>query len=73
MLSRQSRRGQSYLLEICVIFILLSFQGALWQVDEFFRSPAYLCFTAMAVLWGMINVWILSKLPEYSHVKNTHP
>ena len=66
MLSRQSRRGQSYMLEICVVFIMLSFQGALWQVDDFFRSPAYLAFTAMAVIWGGINVWILSKLPEYT-------
>ncbi len=65
MLKRQSRRGQSYLLEICVVFIMLSFQGALWQVDPFFRSPLYLAFTAMAVCWGIANVWLLSKLPAY--------
>jgi hypothetical protein len=66
MLKRQSQRGQSYLLEICVIFIMLSFQGALWQVDAFFRSPMYLAFTTMAVCWGITNVWLLSRLPSYN-------
>lgn len=65
MVRRQSRRGQSYLLEICVVFIMLSFQGALWHVDPFFRSPLYIAFTTMAVVWGATNVWLLSKLPAY--------
>ena len=62
---RQSRRGQSVLLEVCVIFIMLSFQGALWHVDELFRSPFYLSFTLVAVLWGCANIWLLRQYPLF--------
>ncbi len=66
MLRRQSRRGQSYLLEYSNMCIMLSFQGALWFVDPFFRSPVFIAFTAMAVSWGAMNVWILSRLPAHA-------
>jgi len=65
MLRRRSRRGQTVLQPLCVAIIVSGFQGALWFVDDFFRSPEFLAFTAMAVLWSLGNVWLLRTLPAH--------
>lgn len=65
MLRRRSRRGQTVLQPLCVAIIVAGFQGALWYVDDFFRSPEFLGFTAMAVLWSLVNVWLLRTLPAH--------
>ncbi|MYE87218.1 MAG: hypothetical protein F4X31_13380 [Gammaproteobacteria bacterium] len=66
MLRRNSQRGQSTILPICSVFIVGSFQGALWFIDPFFRSPFFLMFTAMGVSWALVNLWMLRRLPAYS-------
>lgn len=65
ILRRDSRRGQSIAQNVCVAFIVLGFQGALWQVDPFFRSAPFVSFTAMAVLWCVGNVWLLRQMPKW--------
>jgi hypothetical protein len=66
ILRRGSRRGQSILQNICVAVIVLGFQGALWQVDEFFRSGPFVAFTVVAVAWSIGNVWLLRRLPFWN-------
>lgn len=65
ILRRRSRRGQSILQEVCVAIIVLSFQGALWNVDAFFRSAPFIAFTLMAVAWSLANVWLLRQMPVW--------
>ncbi len=65
MLRRNSQRGQSVRLPVCSVFIIGSFQGALWFVDEFFRSPYFLMFTAMGISWSLVNIWLIQRLPAY--------
>jgi hypothetical protein len=64
-LRRRSRRGQSPLQPICVVFILLGFQGALWNVDPFFREWPFVTFTFVAVAWSVGAAWLLSTLPRW--------
>lgn len=65
ILRRGTRRGQSMLQDICVALIVVGFQGALWHVDAFFRSAPFVAFTAMAVVWSLANVWLLSQVPAW--------
>lgn len=66
MLRRNSQRGQSPVLPICSIFIVGSFQGALWFIDPFSRSPYFLMFSAMGISWALVNLWVFRQLPTYS-------
>ncbi|KAA1421914.1 hypothetical protein F0U44_06510 [Nocardioides humilatus] len=66
MLRRGSRRGQSALQPACVAVIVVGFQGALWFVDDFFRSWEFLTFTVMAVGWSLANIWLIRTLPAWS-------
>ena len=63
-LRRGSRLGQSPRQEVFVVFIVVAFQGALWPLDEVFRSVPFMAFTATAVCWGAANVWLLRTLPD---------
>ncbi len=65
MLRRNSQRGQSITLPICSVFIVGAFQGALWLIDPFFRSPFFLMFTTMGISWALVNVWLLTRLPAF--------
>lgn len=63
-LRRGSSLGQSPRQEIFVVVIVLAFQGALWPLDEVFRSVPFMAFTLTAVCWGAANVWLLRTLPD---------
>lgn len=65
MLRRRSQRGQTPLQPICVAFVMLGFQGALWNIDDFFREWPFVLFTAMAVVWCLANAWLLSTYPKW--------
>ncbi len=70
MLRRNSTRGQSAVLPICSLFIIGAFQGALWFIDPFFRSPWFLMFTAMGLAWSLSNLWLIKQLPVYTAQRN---
>ena len=65
LMRRQSQRGQSTTLPICSVFIIGAFQGALWFIDPFFRSPYFLMFSAMGVTWALVNIWLIKQMPAY--------
>lgn len=63
MSRRQSRAGQSIAMELSTIVMILSLTGVFVQIDAFFRSPLYLGFVAVFVLWPLANVWLILRLP----------
>ena len=63
MAKRQSRAGQSVVMELSTIVMLLSLSAVFMQIDDFFRSPLYLGFVAVFVLWPLANVWLILRLP----------
>lgn len=63
MQRRQSRAGQSIAMELSTIVMILSLTGVFVQINEFFRSPLYLGFVAVFVLWPLANVWLILRLP----------
>lgn len=65
LLRRRTRRGQSVLQPACVAVIVAGFQGALWFVDDFFRSWEFVAFTTTAVAWSLANVWLVRTLPAW--------
>lgn len=63
MARRQSRAGQSIVMELSTIVMLWSLTGAFAQIAPFFRSPLYLGFVAVFTLWPLANVWLILRLP----------
>ena len=47
-----------------MIVMLLSLSAAYAQIDVFFRSPIYLAFVVVFSIWPLVNIWLISKLPE---------
>jgi hypothetical protein len=63
MSRRQSRAGQSIIMQLSTIMMILSETAAFLQIAPFFRSPAYLCFVGVFVLWPLGNIWLMLQLP----------
>jgi hypothetical protein len=63
MSRRQSRAGQSVVMQLSTIVMLLSETAAFMQVSPFFRTPVYLTFVAAFVLWPLANVYLMLQLP----------
>jgi hypothetical protein len=63
MARRQSRAGQSVIMELSTIAILLSLTGVFAQVSPFFLSPVYLAFVAAFSVWPLVNIWLMVQLP----------
>jgi hypothetical protein len=63
MSRRQSRAGQSVVMELSTIVMLLSESAAFMQVAPFFHSPIYLCFVTAFVCWPLANVYLMLQLP----------
>lgn len=70
---RQSRAGQSIVMELSTIVMILSLTGVFVQIDAFFRSPLYLGFVAVFVLWPLANVWLILRFPPLATATNTAP
>jgi len=64
MCRRQSRAGQSIVMEASTIVMILSLSAAFAQIDPFFRSPPYLAFVAAFSFWALANIWLILRLPE---------
>jgi hypothetical protein len=73
MSRRQSRAGQSVVMELSTIVMLLSETAAFIQVAPVFRSPVYLGFVAAFVLWPLANVWLILRLPAMHAARAATP
>jgi hypothetical protein len=71
MARRQSRAGQSVVMELSTIIILLSLTGVFMQVSPFFRSPVYLAFVVAFAVWPLANIWLMLKLPGAPAVRES--
>ncbi len=65
MAKRQSRAGQSVVMEASTVVMILSLTGAFSQIDPFFRSIPFLAFVLVFTLWPLANIWLILRLPEY--------
>lgn len=65
LLRRRTQRGQSVVQPGCVAIIVAGFQGALWYVDDFFRTWEFVGFTIVAVAWSLGNMWLVRTLPAW--------
>jgi hypothetical protein len=65
-LHRGSRRGQSILLNVTYILMVVGLWPAwmLLQID-FFRTPLFLALGAVTVLWSLANCAVLLRQPPY--------
>jgi hypothetical protein len=72
MSRRQSRAGQSVVMELSTIVMLLSETAAFMQVAPFFHSPVYLSFVAAFVCWPLANVYLMLQFPASAR-ESGHP
>lgn len=67
MLKRGSRVGQSQLMWLGFTAIpVFYWLAAALYLPPFFRSPSWLALGAAATLWGLANVFLVSRLPRPS-------
>jgi hypothetical protein len=64
MLRRHSRAGQSLLMWLAYIGMTLSFWTAVWPLDPFFRSSAWLALGALIVTWAVAIIAVMQKMPR---------
>lgn len=67
---RQSRAGQSVIMELSTIPMLLSLTVVFSYISPFFSSPLFLTFVGCFTLWPLVNVWLILKYPRYEHSAN---
>lgn len=65
MLLRGTRTGQSKIMEISTIFMLIPMSLAFYQAADFFASPVYITFVIAMTIWPLVNVWLISRMPEH--------
>ena len=61
---RQSRAGQSIIMELSTIVMLLCETAAFARLDPFFTSAPYLIFVAAFVIWPLVNVYLILQFPK---------
>lgn len=66
MSRRQSRAGQSVVMQLSAIIMLLSLTAAFAQISPFFRTPTYLMFVIAFCLWPLANIWLMQRFPAIS-------
>ena len=63
MSRRQSRAGQSVVMELSTIVMLWAQTAAYSQLAPFFKSTPFLIFVAAFTVWPLVNVWLYFRLP----------
>ncbi|BDE16247.1 MULTISPECIES: hypothetical protein [Mycobacterium] len=66
MIRRQSRQGQSVLMQLTQIPQALALLAAYSFIDSYFYSPIFISFILVIVTWACVNIWLLRRLPENS-------
>ncbi|MFT3666907.1 hypothetical protein [Piscinibacter sp.] len=64
MSRRQTRAGQSAVMELSTIVMLWAQTYAYSHAAPFFKSTPFLLFVAAFTLWPLANVWLLYRLPK---------
>ena len=69
LIKRQSLRGQSRLMNWCLLGVPIGMCGAWMILDPWFRSPYFVGVAACMIGWAAFNVWLVHKYPEYTSVE----
>lgn len=64
ILRRGSRRGTSVLQQACLAPMMWGLYLALWNMDDFFREPAFAVMVALVSVWSFFNIWLYLQQPE---------
>lgn len=65
MSRRQSRAGQSIIMNLSTIGMLWCETAAFAQADPFFKSAPFLTFVAAFTVWPLANVYLITRFPKY--------
>lgn len=65
LVRRQSMRGQTLLMNWCLLGDIIGMAGAWMFLDPWFRSPPFIAFTAVTICWNLFNLWVMNKYPRY--------
>lgn len=65
MLRRGNTRGQSRLMWVSYILMAIFYWAATAFMDPYFRSAGWLAVLALAVGFGGVNWWMVTRLPAY--------
>jgi hypothetical protein len=65
LVKRQSMRGQSRLMIWCLLTNAIGMFGAWYFLAPYFRSPLWLAYAGVSILWSIFNVWLMNKYPKY--------
>jgi hypothetical protein len=64
MMIRGSKRGQCVYMQGSVIVMLACLTAAFAQISDFFKSPIYLTFVTVIIVWACVNIALIVKLPD---------
>jgi len=65
LVRRQSMRGQTMLMNWCLLGDIIGMSGAWFFLDPWFRSPPFIAFTVVTIGWNIFNLWVMNKYPKY--------
>ena len=63
---RQSRRGQSVLLNVIYIIMVVGIWSAWYVTDILFQSPWFIALGLATITWCAANIFVLKRLPAYA-------
>jgi hypothetical protein len=69
---RQSRAGQSIVMELSTIVMMWCQTAAYAQAAPFFKSTPFLVFVGAFTVWPLVNVWLILRLPQ-ARTDNPNP
>ncbi len=64
MLRRGSSLGQTEIAWYAYTIMTICWWLAVWPLDPFFRSPAWLGLGIVTVLWAAATIWVIRQLPN---------
>jgi hypothetical protein len=62
---RGSMRGQTMLMNWCLLLNPIGMFGAWAFLDPYFRTPPFILMGAATIGWAGFNLWVMSKYPKY--------
>jgi len=62
---RGSMRGQTMLMNWCLLLNPIGMFGAWAFLDPYFRTTPFILMGAATIGWAVFNVWVMSKYPKY--------
>ncbi len=69
MSRRQSRAGQSIVMNLATIVMMWCETAAFASADPFFKSPPFLIFVAAFTVWPLVNIYLMLQFPKYQAAK----